>query len=72
MEIVKKQRKYKHFLSIEDQVTQNTVWAFFWIIFFSSDILSGKLTKFAGHFRNLPVLSDRPTVFAKTDLIKET
>ena len=33
---------------------------------FSLDILSGKLTKFAGHFRNLPVLSDRPTVFAKT------
>ena len=34
---------------------------------FLSDILSGKLTKFAGHFRNLAVLSDRPTVFAKTD-----
>ena len=33
---------------------------------FSSDILSGKLTKFAEHFRNLPVLSDRPMVFAKT------
>ena len=31
---------------------------------FSSDILSGKLTKFAGHFRNLAVLSDRPAVFA--------
>ena len=34
---------------------------------FSSDILSGKLTKLAGHFRNLPILSDRPTVFAKTE-----
>ena len=33
---------------------------------FSSDILSGKLTNFAGHFRNLPFLSDRPAVFAKT------
>ena len=34
---------------------------------FSSVIMSGKLTKIAGHFRNLSVLSDRPTVLAKTD-----
>ena len=34
--------------------------------YFLLDILSGKLTKFAGHFRNLPVLFNRPTVFAKT------
>ena len=54
------------FSSIEDQVTQNTVWAFFLDYNFPSDTLSGKLTKFAGHFRNLPVLSDGPTVFAKT------
>ena len=33
---------------------------------FSSDILSSKLTKFTGHFRNLAFLSDRPAVFAKT------
>ena len=33
---------------------------------FSLDILSGKLTKFAGHFRILSVFSDRPTDFAKT------
>ena len=32
---------------------------------FLLDKLSGKLTKFAGHFRNLPVLSNRPTVFAR-------
>ena len=38
----------------------------FWIIFFLLDKLSGKLTKYAGHFRNLAVLSDRPAVFAKT------
>ena len=44
---------------------KNTVWTFFWINF-SLDILSGKLTKFAGHFRNLAVLFDRLTVFAKT------
>ena len=44
---------------------KNTVRAFFWINF-SSDILSGKLTKFAGHFWNLAVLFDRPAVFAKT------
>ena len=25
-----------------------------------------QLTKFTGHFRNLPVMSDRPMVFAKT------
>ena len=33
-----------------------------------SDILSIKLTKFAGHFRNLVFLSDRPAVFVKTGL----
>ena len=30
-------------------------------------IFRGNLTKIAGHFRNLSVLSDRPTIFAKTD-----
>ena len=33
---------------------------------FSSDILSGKLTKFTRNFQNLAVLSDRPAVFVKT------
>ena len=54
--------------SIEDQVNQNTVWVLFCIIFLSSDILSGKLTKFSGQFRNLSFLSDSPMVFAKTGM----
>ena len=32
--------------SFEDQVTQNTVWVFFWL-----GIMSGKLIKFAGHLK---------------------
>ena len=33
---------------------------------FTPDMLSGKLNKFGGHFKNLSVLSSRLTIFEKT------